>query len=144
MNIRIVAVKRSIAVNFSSELLEKNFKNAQKKYKKEKRKNTYIYMAKHQNIVIGFLYAHLISRSGDLSFPSIVTLDVIIVESKYQNHGIATGLLESFLDICYNNNMKIIDTERLHELPSMEHLFQKLEMRRYCYDIRLGFKGINV
>ena len=63
-----------------------------------------------------------------------------MVEPNYRNTGIATSLLETFLDLCLNYNIKILETEKIHESKCMMHLYWKLNLRKYFYRMRMDYE----
>lgn len=134
-----------IAVKFSSDVLEKvwnDIKRIRRKMSFEEAvcSNSFLYVAKEKGVIVGFLYAYVVSRSGELTYHSTAILESLFVDPKYQNQGIATSLLETFLDVCYNHNIKMIETEKFHENEYMNALYWKLNLRKYCYRMRISFE----
>ncbi len=145
MGIRIVVVRRGVEVKFSSKLLKENYKKCEHIRKKleiqnELRPLSFFLVALDKNIVVGFLYAYTLSVSGELMYHSTAVLESIMVEPNYRNTGIATSLLETFLDLCLNYNIKILETEKIHESKCMMHLYWKLNLRKYFYRMRMDYE----
>ncbi len=145
MRIKILAVRRGVEVKFCSELLKGNYKRCQKiKQKLEWLENSesysFFYVAKEENLVIGFLYAYMVSRSGELMYHSTAVLESLIVEPKYRNQGIATSLMEIFLETCHNHNIKMLETDVFHKNGYMQKIYWGLNLRRYCYRMRINFE----
>lgn len=133
MTIKIISVKRGIEVNFCSKRLEKQYYEIRTKYQSD----FFCYIAEEKHLAIGFLYAHMISKSVRFIYHSTAILDSIAIDGSYQNQGIATLLLEAFLDLCYNYNIKILETDVLQRNAPMQHLYKKLDMRKYSYQLKL-------
>lgn len=141
MTIKIIAVKRGVEVNFCSNQLEKQYYEIGEKFLNMGRKyqsDFFCYIAVENNWTIGFLYAYIVSKSGKRTYHSTGILDSIIIDQAYQNQGMATLLLETFLDICYNYNIKILKTDIFQKNESMKHLYKKLDMRKYSYQMKLS------
>lgn len=145
MNIKITAVKRGREVEFYNDTLRKNWKKCETIQNKLKRFHdmdsySFYYIATERNITVGYLYAYMISQSGQLTYHSTAKLEMIIVAEQYQNQGIATALLEVFSEFCYNHNIKILETEAFRQNEYMRRLYWSLNLYRYCYKMRMGFK----
>lgn len=145
MKIRIVAVRRGVEVEFCSELLKRSYKKCEKIRRKlewleDLEPYSFFYVAKEENLAVGFLYAYIVSKSGELMYHSTAVLESLIVEPKYRNQGIATSLMEIFLDMCHNHNIKILETEIFHKNEYMQKIYWSLNLRKYCYRMRMNFE----
>lgn len=145
MKIKIVAIKRGVEVKFCSELLNKSYKKCEKIRKKIEQLEdfepySFFYVAKDENTVIGFLYAYMVSKSGELMYHSTAQLEALVIETKYRNWGIATLLMEMFLEVCHNHNIKILETEVFYKNEYMQKIYCNLNLRKYCYRMKMNFE----
>lgn len=141
---KIVRVKRGERLEFSCSVVKQAWKECKRIRNKlefdKGSSNSFLYVAKEKEFIVGFLYAYLVSESGILTYHSTAMIDTIIVDPCYRNEGIGTSLLETFLDVCYNYNIKIIETELFHENEHMRSLYWKLNVRKFCYRMRIAFE----
>lgn len=90
----------------------------------------YVYVAEHNNKIIGYMAGRIISKSSCDTF-DVMKLDNLYIEELYRNYGIGTSFLNIFKEICLNNKIDFIKLDTLSDNEKTIKFYKKNGLYNY-------------
>ena len=85
--------------------------------------NNILLVAKEEENVIGFLYGYIEQRKG--SKLPVAHLAFLYVDEQHRNKGVATSLIDNFLDQLKNSGIEIVEVKSFVNNVAAKSLYQK-------------------
>ena len=92
--------------------------------------NHYVYVAEHENKIIGYMAGRIIKKSSCDTF-DVMKLDNLYVLDSYRNYGIGTAFLNIFKTICFNNKITFIKLDTISDNDKAIEFYKKNGLYNY-------------